>query len=111
MPHLAMQEDVVQLDVAVGDAHAMAVVDRHHDLLEEQPRDILRQSLALRSGSTYAYRKTASGARLGVSAAATRVHCTARRPGMGSIHTCVTVRLAARPQINACLVKTPRLSG
>ena len=35
-----MQQDVVQLDVAVGNAHAVAVVHRHHDLLEEQPRDV-----------------------------------------------------------------------
>ena len=44
---LAVEEDVVQLDVAVGDAHAVAVVHGDHDLLEEQPRDVLRQRLAL----------------------------------------------------------------
>ena len=42
-----MQQDVVQLDIAVRDAHAVAVVQSDDELLEEPTRLLLRAAVDL----------------------------------------------------------------
>mmetsp|Transcript_96849 Transcript_96849/g.278698 ORF Transcript_96849/g.278698 Transcript_96849/m.278698 type:complete len:256 (-) Transcript_96849:316-1083(-) len=42
-PHLGVQQDVFELQIAVDDLFRMHVVDRPRDLLEELPRLVLRQ--------------------------------------------------------------------